>query len=108
MVKTKNIGLETKIPQISCDDEYCPYHGTLKIRGRVLTGIVVSDKMPKSVTVEREYLYYVKKYIRYEKRRSRILAHNPPCLEAKTGDEVKIAECKPLSKNIAFVVIEKR
>ena len=38
---------------------------------------------------------------------SRITAHNPPCIDAKTGDKVKIAECRPLSKTKNFVVVEK-
>ena len=108
MVTAKNIGLETTPPKKSCEDNYCPYHGHLKVRGRILTGTVVSDKMPKTVTVKREYLNYVRKYMRYEKRHGRILAHNPPCIAAKIGDEVRIGECKPLTKNIAFVVVEKR
>jgi small subunit ribosomal protein S17 len=33
-------------------------------------------------------------------------AHNPPCINAKEGDVVKIAECRPLSKTKKFVVIE--
>ena len=45
--------------------------------------------------------------MRYEKRRSKILAHNPPCIDAKKGDKVKIAECRPISKNVSFVVVEK-
>jgi small subunit ribosomal protein S17 len=60
------------------------------------------------VVVEREYLHYVPKYMRYERRRSRIHAHNPPCINAKVGDRVKIAECRPISKTVSFVVIEKR
>lgn len=108
MVRSINIGLETQPPKQSCDDDYCPYHGNLKVRGRILTGTVVSDKMRKTVTVEREYLHHVKKYMRYEKRRSKILAHNPPCISAKLGDIVKIAECRPIAKNVAFVVVEKK
>ncbi len=47
------------------------------------------------------------KYMRYEKRRSKIMAHNPPCIEAKRGNEVMIAECRPISKEVSFVVIKK-
>jgi small subunit ribosomal protein S17 len=72
-----------------------------------LVGIVASDKMRNSIVVKRDYLHYVKKYMRYEKRRNKILAHNPPCIEVKQGDIVKIAECRPISKNISFVVVEK-
>ena len=63
--------------------------------------------MSKTVTVERDYLHYIPKYTRYEKRRSRIMAHSPPCLEIREGDRVKVAECRPISKEVAFVVVEK-
>ncbi len=101
------IGLDVSVPRKACDDPDCPFHGSLAVRGKMLNGTVVSGRMSKTVIVQRDYLHYVKKYMRYEKRRSRIMAHNPPCLEAKEGDSVKIAECRPLSKNVSFVVVEK-
>ncbi len=104
---TANIGLEVKPPQKECSDPNCPFHGVLPVRGQVLEGVVVSDKMSKTVVVQQEYLKYGGKYERYERRRSRIHAHNPPCIDAREGDRVKIAECRPLSKAKAFVVIEK-
>jgi small subunit ribosomal protein S17 len=73
----------------------------------VLEGTVVSDKSKDTVVVQRDYLQYIKKYQRYERRRSNISAHSPPCIGAKTGDKVKIAECRPLSKTVSFVVIER-
>lgn len=103
----RNIGLEVKPPQKSCDDTYCPFHGSLSIRGKILRGVVASSKMNKAVVVKRDILHYVPKYMRYEKRCSRINAHNPPCIDAKEGDKVKVAECRPLSKTVAFVIIEK-
>ena len=102
-----NIGLDVKSPKKPCDDRHCPFHGHLSVRRKFLDGKVVSAKMTKTVTVERDYLEYVKKYTRYEKRRSRIMAHSPPCLELIEGDRVRIAECRPLSKEVAFVVVEK-
>ena len=63
--------------------------------------------MHRTVIVRRDYLHYVPKYERYERRHSRIAAHNPDCINAKVGDKVKIAECRPLSKTKHFVVIEK-
>jgi small subunit ribosomal protein S17 len=102
-----NIGLDVKSPKKPCDDRNCPFHGHLSVRRKFLDGKVVSAKMTKTVTVERDYLEYVKKYTRYEKRRSRIMAHSPPCLELSEGDRVRIAECRPLSKEVAFVVVEK-
>ncbi len=52
-------------------------------------------------------MHFVPKYERYEKRTSSYAAHCPPCIEAKLGDKVRIAECRPLSKTISFVTIEK-
>jgi len=103
----RDIGLGVTPPKTECNDPNCPFHGSLPVRGRIFEGIVVSDKMNRSVVVRRDYLWYVKKYMRYEKRKSLIHAHNPPCINAKIGDRVKIAECRPLSKTISFVVIEK-
>ncbi|HER54639.1 MAG TPA: 30S ribosomal protein S17, partial [Candidatus Bathyarchaeota archaeon] len=34
-------------------------------------------------------------------------AHCPPCLDVKAGDKVRLAECRPISKTVGFVVIEK-
>ena len=101
-----NIGLGVRQPEEACSDANCPFHGSLPVRGQVITGKVVSDRMMGTVVVERDYLHYVGKYDRYEKRSSRIHAHNPPCIQAKTGDTVRIAECRPLSKTTTFVVVE--
>lgn len=100
-------GLTLKKPKKACNDRNCPFHGTLSIRGRVLDGVVMSAKMDKTVVVRRDYLNYVPKFKRYERRRSQISAHNPPCINAKENDQVKIAECRPVSKTVSFVVVEK-
>ncbi|MGC8812654.1 MAG: 30S ribosomal protein S17 [Candidatus Aenigmatarchaeota archaeon] len=102
----KDIGIEVKQPEKECNDEKCPFHGKLKIRGKILEGKVVSVRAQKTAIVERNYLHYVPKYERYERRRSRIPAYNPECINAKEGDRVRIAECRPLSKTKSFVVIE--
>jgi small subunit ribosomal protein S17 len=99
--------LTAKKPKKTCDDINCPFHGTLSLRGHALEGIVVSAKMEKTIIVRRDYLNYVPKYRRYERRRSNVAAHNPPCLEIKSGDRVRLAECRPISKTVSFVVIEK-
>jgi small subunit ribosomal protein S17 len=96
-----------KKPKKTCDDRNCPFHGDLPIRGRILDGYVVSAKMDKTVIVKRDYLHYVPKVMRYERRHSRIPSHNPPCIDAKEGDRVIIAECRPISKTVSFVVVEK-
>lgn len=93
--------------ETKCKDRNCPFHGSLKTRGRIFTGTVVSDRMHRTVVVQWERRHYLPKYERYEKRRTKLKAHNPSCINAKEGDTVKIAECRPLSKTKNFVVIEK-
>jgi len=99
--------LSLKKPKKSCADQNCPFHGTLSIRGRVLEGVVISTKMDKTVVIRRDYQLYVPKFKRYERRHSHINAHNPPCLNVKERELVKIAECRPLSKTVSFVIVEK-
>jgi len=101
------MSLTFKKPKKTCNDRNCPFHGDLSIRGRVLEGVVVNAKMDKTVIVKRDYLYYVPKFMRYERRRSRIPSHNSPCIDTKEGDRVIIAECRPISKTVSFVVVEK-
>jgi small subunit ribosomal protein S17 len=101
------MSLTFKKPKKTCEDANCPFHGELAVRGRVLEGVVVTAKMDKTVVVERDYLTYVSKFMRYQRRPSRIPSHNPPCVDAREGDRVKIAETRPISKTVSFVVVEK-
>lgn len=71
---------------------------------RVLEGVVVSDKMEKTVTVlvERRYMHPVyKKYIR---KSDKFAAHDESN-SFQTGDRVQIEECRPLSKRKTWTVI---
>jgi len=95
------------IPEKACEDEDCPYHGSLRVRGIILEGVIVKYKGTKAAVIERQYLYYDSKYKRYERRRSRLHAHVPPCVNVREGDKVIIGECRPLSKSISFVVLSK-
>ena len=75
-----------------------------KIRN-VKVGKVVSDKMDKTIVVEVEYL---KKHRRYKKpirRHSKFKAHDEDN-SAKTGDVVRIEECRPYSKEKHFRLVE--
>jgi len=103
---TRNIGVSVVSPRKTCEDELCPFHGTLSVRGKILTGIVSSAKAPKMVVVSREYPRPVRKFKRFQRSKSKVHAYIPPCIELKEGDEVKIAECRQLSKTVSFVVIE--
>lgn len=106
-MKVRNIGIDAVPPKNECSDNKCVWHGTLPVRGNILQGKVVSMKARKTAIVKREFLHYLPKYERYERRHSKINAYNPECISAKEGDIVTIAECRPLSKTKHFVVIEK-
>ena len=103
----RDIGLGMEAPKGECSDKNCPWHGTLPVRGRVFECEVVSNKMKSSVIVRWDYYLNVPKYERSERRRSKVSAHNPSCIDAKKGDKVVIAECRPLSKTKKFVVVKK-
>ena len=72
---------------------------------KILTGIVVSDKPNKTITVliERKYSHPVLKQI--VKVRKKYNAHDENN-KFKTGDKVSIIESKPFSKNKKFQVME--
>jgi len=79
MAKTesRNIGIVLEAPKQKCADINCPFHGKLSVRGRQFTGTVISAKMRKTAVIEFERLNFLKKYERYEKRRTRLKVHNP-------------------------------
>ena len=102
--KTGNV-LET--PKQKCSDAKCPFHGSLRVRGRKFTGVVVSARMRKTAVMEFERHHFLKKYERYEKRRTKLKVHNPECISAKEGELVNVMECRPLSKTKNFVIMQK-
>jgi small subunit ribosomal protein S17 len=67
-------------------------------RGKVKTreGVVVSDKMHKTVVVSIERLVQHPKYKKYIKRRTKVKAHDEEN-RCGVGDRVRIAETHPLS-----------
>lgn len=105
--EARNIGINVKPPSESCNDKNCPFHGSLSVRGQIITGVVSSTKMRNSILVKKDYLRFIPKYERYERRTSKYSAHCSPCMKVEVGDEVRIAECRPISKTISFVTIEK-
>ena len=68
--------------------------------------MVISVKMNNTIIVRRDYLHYVSKYNRYEKRHKNIAVHCSPCFRIKEGDIVTIGECRPLSKTVCFNVLK--
>lgn len=62
--------------------------------------------MTRTVVLRREYLHYVPKYSRYERRHKNVVAHVSPAFRVEVGDTVTIGQCRPLSKTIRFNVLK--
>jgi len=75
-----------------------------KKQSRTVVGRVVSDKMDKTVSVAVERLIKHPMYGKYIRRTTKVLAHDATN-ECKQGDRVAISECKPISKNKAWAVV---
>merc|ERR1719399_2100257 len=106
----KKIGLGFKTPQSAIEgvyvDKKCPFTSDVTIRGRILKGVVLSTKMARTVVLRRDYLHYIKKYNRFEKRHHNVSAHLSPCFERiRVGDVVTVGQCRPISKTVRFNVI---
>jgi len=71
---------------------------------RTLIGRVVSDKMDKTVSVAIERVIKHPVYGKYIRRTGKVLAHDASN-ECKSGDRVAISECRPISKNKAWSVV---
>eukprot|EP01136_Pigoraptor_vietnamica_P016658 Opistho-1_new@60842 len=107
----RNIGLGFKTPKDAIEGTYidkkCPFTGNVSIRGRILTGTVVSAKMKRTLVIRRDYLHYIKKYNRFEKRHKNLSAHVSPAFkDIDLGDSVVVGQCRPLSKTVRFNVVK--
>lgn len=65
--------------------------------GRVLVGVVVSNKMDKTIAVEIERRVMHPLYGKFVRRTTKLLAHDEENV-CREGDRVSIRECRPLSK----------
>ncbi len=72
---------------------------------RVMQGVVVSDKMDKTVVVNVERRFKHPLYKKYIKRSKKYVAHDA-ANEKKIGDVVSIRECRPLSKRKRWEIVE--
>ena len=106
----KNIGLGFKTPKDAIEGHYvdkkCPFTGNVSIRGRIFKGMIISNKMQRTIVVRRDYLHFIKKYQRYEKRHTNTPVHCSPCFRVKEGDIATIGECRPLSKTVSFNLLK--
>jgi len=72
---------------------------------RTATGRVVSSKMDKTIAVAIERKVKHPMYGKYIKRTTKVLAHDEEN-DCNEGDTVSISECRPLSKNKAWRLVE--
>ncbi len=110
---SRNIGIPGVIPPKGkaedCHDESCPFHGQTRIRGKITQGVIVSKKSKNTIVIRRDYVQFVKKYQRYERRNTRLACHLPDCLnhEIEVGDLVRVGESRKISKTKSFIVLDK-
>lgn len=102
-----NTGFKTPKEAIEGDyvDNKCPFTGTPSIRGKLYKGLVISNKMHRTIVIRRDYLHYITKFRRYEKRHKSLQAHCSPCFRISPGDVVTVGQCRPLSKCVRFNVL---
>merc|ERR1712029_1282144 len=98
----RNVGLGFKARQgdvnASFVDKKCPVTGNVSISGSILTGTITKMKMQRTVIIRRDYLLYIKKYNRFEKRHKNMAVHLSPWFrDVKVGDVATVGECRPLS-----------
>ena len=78
----------------------------VKLNGKILSGVVTSDKMKDTVVVSVDRFVKHPKYQKYLKISKKFKAHDVGNA-CKIGDRVNIQETKPISKDKHFVVVEK-
>lgn len=80
----------------------------MKARGlqKARVGVVVKDRMQKSIMVEITRLVRHPRYGKYIRKRSRLMAHDETDA-CRVGDKVRIVESRPLSKRKRWRVREK-
>ena len=107
---SKDVGLGFKTPKEATEGTYidkkCPFTGNVSIRGKILKGVIVTSKMKRTIIVRRDYLHFISKYRRFEKRHKNTAAHVSPCFRVKEGDVVTLGQCRPLSKTVRFNVLK--
>merc|ERR1711935_503900 len=105
----RKVGLGFKTPAAAMEEDFvdhkCPFTGNVSIRGRIFKGVVISTKMHRNVVIRRDYLHFVRKYARFEKRHKTITAHCSPAFRLKMGDVVTVGQCRPLAKTVRFNVV---
>jgi len=108
-MKEKGRNLGEGIPVPPRPQEYDindPFYGSLKTKKNTFVGHVASAKSSKTASVVIDRLVFVSKYSRYLKQKTKIQVHNPPSIDAKEGDVVRVVETRPISKTKHHVIIQ--
>ncbi|CAO2641132.1 40S ribosomal protein S11 [Lemmus lemmus] len=64
-------------------------------------------KMQRTTVILWDYLHYIRKYNRFEKRHKNMSVYLSPCFrDVQIGDIVTVGECRPLSKTVHFNVLK--
>merc|ERR1711998_615382 len=106
----KPVGLGIKTPRSAIEGTYvdkkCPWTGNVTVRGKMITGVIKTTKMKNTVIIRKDYLHYIKKYQRFEKRHKNTPVHVSPAFRVKPGDEILAGQCRPLSKTVRFNLVK--
>jgi len=85
--------------------EAVPSTGRRKSGKKEFVGTVKSDKMMKTIVVAIETMKLHPLYKKYVKRLKKVKAHDENN-EAKIGDRVRVIECRPLSREKCWRLVE--
>ncbi len=77
----------------------------VKTNKKTFVGVVMSNKMDKSVVVQVMRRIKHPQFEKYINKRTKIMAHDPKN-ECGIGDTVRISECRPISKRKRWRVLE--
>ena len=76
-----------------------------ELKGKVFSGVVVSNKMKDTIVVSVERYEKHPKYGKFIKRRKKFKAHDAGNTKS-VGDKVNVVECKPISKHKHFTLVK--
>jgi small subunit ribosomal protein S11e len=108
MNKKQTIGYGIPVPQAkpTVVDTHCPFTTSVRVRGNVITGTVVSASAHLTATIQLVRQVYVSKYRRYKQKLSKVKVHNPALINAKVGDIVECMLTRPISKTKSMTITQ--
>jgi small subunit ribosomal protein S11e len=62
--------------------------------------------MNRTIVIRRDYLHYIEKYNRFEKRHRNVPVHISPAFRVKEGDIVTVGQCRKVAKTVQFNVLK--